>query len=82
MGTHIIWRNPCPPPKAGFKLRRVAGSPRATVYQVASPYYRHPFELIRSVIWPGKMARKKAEPGPPADPNPAITAAELVLARW
>lgn len=75
MGTHIIWRNPSPPPKMEFKLLRVAGNSRATVYQVASPNYRHPFELIRSVfLSAGKIATRKAKP--------ASSAAELVLARW
>ncbi|HYN14544.1 MAG TPA: hypothetical protein VES66_01995 [Terriglobales bacterium] len=78
MGTHIIWRNPSPPPKKQFKLRRVAGSGPATVYQVASPSYQRPFELIRTaVVRAGRMAaRKKAET------SLASPGAELVSARW
>jgi len=77
MATHIIWRNPCPPPKIGFKLRRVAGNSCATVYQVASPNYRHPFELVRTAIARAtRRAKDTAVPGAPA------SAAELVLARW
>jgi len=75
MGTHIIWRNPSPPPKIEFKLCRVAGSPRATVYRVTGPNYRHPFELIRTVfLSASKIATRKAKP--------AASGAELVLARW
>jgi len=76
MGTHIIWRNPSPPPKVEFILRRVAGNERASVYQVASPNYQHPFELIRTVIWPGRTARRKAAW------QPLSSGADLVLARW
>jgi hypothetical protein len=78
MGTHIIWRNPSPPRKVEFKLRRVAGNQVASVYQVASPNYRHPFELIRgSAVWIAKVAAtRKAGTGstPPG--------AELVSAWW
>ena len=74
MGTHIIWRNPSPPPKKQFKLRRVAGNGAATLYEVAGPSYQHPFELIRTaVIWAGRMATKKQRISP---------GAELVSARW
>jgi hypothetical protein len=77
MATHIIWHNPCPPPKIGFKLRRVAGNPSATVYQVASPNYRYPFELVRTaIVRAARTAKNKAVPSTPA------SAAGLVLARW
>jgi len=75
MGTHIIWRNPSPPLKKQFKLRRVPGSGPATVYQVSSPSYQHPFELIRTAVaWAGRMAARK-----PVQVSPG---AELVSARW
>jgi len=77
MATHIIWRNPCPPPKIGFQLRRVAGNSRATVYQVASPNYLQPFELVRTALArPTRTASNEPVPGAPS------LAAELVLARW
>jgi hypothetical protein len=76
MGTHIIWRNPFPPRKGEFKLRRVAGDERATSYQVASPRNQQPFELVHGVPRPTKAVRKKAEP------VAAPFGAELVLARW
>ncbi|MGC2323693.1 MAG: hypothetical protein WA463_13780 [Terriglobales bacterium] len=74
MGTHIIWRNPSPPRKVEFKLRRVAAGPRATVYRVANPNYRHPWELIRMVASPGATSRQKVET--------AASGAALVMARW
>jgi hypothetical protein len=74
MGTHVIWRNPCPPPKVRFKLKRVADSGRAAVYQIVSPNYRHPFEVVRSA-W-RSVTRKAPEPSFP------LPGAELVLARW
>ena len=78
MGTHIIWRNPSPPAKVEFKLRRLAGNEFATVYQVASPNYRHPFELVRTVpVVQTRVATRKAEPAVALAPG-----AELVLARW
>ena len=77
MGTHIIWRNPSPPAKVAFQLRRVAGNERATVYRVASPQNCHPIELIRTAVSPVRVIRYA--PGPAAD-LPA--GAELVLARW
>ena len=74
MGTHIIWRNPSPPRKVEFKLRRVVAGPHATVYRVASPNYRHPFELVRRMTSAGAISRPKAQPTMPG--------AELVMARW
>jgi len=75
MGTHIVWRNPSPPRRVEFKLRRVAANQRAIVYQVG-PNYRHPFELVRTGAYPAKLTRTKPEAGPIA------TGAELVQARW
>ena len=74
MGTHVIWRNPCPPPRVRFKLRRLTGSERGTIYQIVSPNYRRPFELVRTV-W-------RNVPMQQAEPYPGPRAAELVLARW
>ena len=74
MGTHIIWRNPSPPSKKQFKLRRVAGNGAASLYQVAGPSYQRPFELIRTrVIWTGYVGTKKQQVSP---------GAKLVSARW
>jgi hypothetical protein len=78
MGTHIIWRNPSPPRKVEFKLRRVASNQGASVYQVASPNYRHPFELIRgSAFRIAKVGAKRKAETAPTPPG-----AELVSARW
>ncbi|MFZ3210201.1 MAG: hypothetical protein WA188_01685 [Terriglobales bacterium] len=75
MGTHIIWRNPSPPSKQQFKLRRVDGNGATTVYQVASPSYKLPFELIRrTTVWSRRMAANQE-----VDVSPG---AELVSARW
>ena len=75
MGTHIIWRNPSPPSKKQFKLRRVDGNGAATLYQVASPSYQLPFELIRTpVTWAARRAANTQ-----VDVSPG---AELVSARW
>jgi len=74
MGTHIIWRNPSPPRKVELRVRRLAGGPRAIVYQVASPNYRHPFELIRREASAGAISRTRVEQVSPG--------AELVMARW
>jgi len=75
MGTHIIWRNPSPPSKKEFKLRRVDGNGIATLYQMAGPSGQRPFELIGTpVVWAGRIAaNKKSEVSP---------GAELVSARW
>lgn len=78
MGTHIIWRNPSPPSKKQFKLRRVAGNAAATLYYVAGPSYQHPFELIRTaVIWAGRRAARGG-----AETSLAAPGADLVSARW
>jgi len=75
MGTHIIWRNPSPPSKKQFKLRRVEGNGFATLYQVASPSYQRPFELIRrTAVWTRRMAANQQVEVSPG--------AELVSARW
>jgi hypothetical protein len=75
MGTHIIWRNPSPPSKQQFKLRRMDGNGVATWYQAASPNYQRPFELIRTpAVWAGRRAaHQQVEVSP---------GAELVSARW
>jgi len=74
MGTHIIWRNPSPPSKKQFKVRRVDGNGAATFYQVASPSYQRPFELIRrTAVWTSRRAANQVEVSP---------GAELVSARW
>jgi hypothetical protein len=71
MGTHIIWRNPSPPRKVEFQLRRVASNQITAVYRVASPNYKHPFELIRkNALWTARVTGQ------------APQGAELVLARW
>jgi len=68
MGTHIIWRNPSPPSKQQFKLRRVDGGGVATLYQVASPNYQRPFELIRrTAVWTRRMAANQVEVSPGAE---------------
>jgi len=75
MGTHIIWRNPSPPSKKQFKLRRVDGNGAATLYQVASSSYQLPFELIRgTATWTRRTAANQQVEVCPG--------AELVSARW
>jgi len=75
MGPHIIWRNPSPPSKKQFKLRRVHGNGIATLYQVASSSYQLPFELIRrAAVWTSCMAAKQQVEVSPG--------AKLVSARW
>jgi len=75
MGTHIIWRNPSPPSKKQFKLRRVDGNGFATMYQVASSSCQRPFELIRrTAAWAGRRAANQQVEVSPG--------AELVSARW
>lgn len=76
MGTHIIWRNPSPPRKREFKLRRLTGNERATLYHVSGSRYQHAFELVRKPAWPTSVARKTAAG------VAAPFGAELVLARW
>ena len=76
MGMHIIWRNPFPPRKREFKLRRAAGNNRVALYQVAGPRHQSAFELVRSPGCPTAIARNRA------DPIAAPFGAELVLARW
>ncbi len=75
MGTHIIWRNPSPPSKQQFKLRRVDGDGVATLYHVASPNYQRPFELIRRTA--ARAGRRAAHQQVEVSPG-----AELVSARW
>jgi hypothetical protein len=75
MGTHIIWRNPSPPSKKQFKLRRVHGNEIAALYQVASSSYQLPFELIRrAAVWTSRMAANQQVEVSPG--------AKLVSARW
>jgi len=75
MGTHIIWRNPSPPSKKQFKLRRVDGNGAATLYQVASSSYQLPFEVLRrTAVWSRRMAANQQ-----VDVSPG---AELASARW
>jgi hypothetical protein len=76
MRTHIIWRNPSPPPNVKFKLRRVARNQVAAVYRVLSPNYKSPFEVIHTT--PGfseELAGGAAE-------ESAASPAELVRVRW
>ena len=75
MGPHIIWRNPCPPSKKQFKLRRVNGNGIAALYQVASSSYQLPFELIRrAAVWTSRRTvNQQVEVSP---------GAKLVSARW
>jgi len=75
MGPHIIWRNPSPPSKKQFKLRRVNGNGIPTLYQVASPSYQRAFELIRrATVWTSRMAANQQVEVSPG--------AKLVSARW
>jgi len=74
MGTHIIWRNPSPPRRAGFKLRRVAGNERTTTYQVSGRIYQRPFQLLRG--------NAGLAPGRTVGARLVAPASELVLARW
>jgi hypothetical protein len=74
MGTHIIWRNPSPPRRAEFKLRRLAGNESTAIYQVAGRSYQRPFELLRRTA---RLAAKRNAEAAPAPPG-----ADLVSARW
>jgi len=74
MGTHIIWRNPSPPRRVEFKLRRLGGNELISIYQVAGSNYQRPFELLHGSKRLATQRRAKAAPLPPG--------AELVSARW
>ena len=76
MGTHIIWRNPSPPQKREFKLRRAGGNDRLTFYQAVGPRYRNAFELVH---WPGCSTILSTKT---ADAIATPFGGELVLARW
>ena len=74
MGTHIIWRNPSPPRRAEFKLRRLADNERMSIYQVAGSNYQRPFELLHRGT---RLADRRKAAVPLISPG-----SELVLARW
>ena len=74
MGTHIIWRNPFPPRRVEFKLRRLAGNELISIYQVAGSDYQRPFELRHGRTRLADRKKAAARPIPPGS--------ELVLARW
>lgn len=71
MVTRVIWRNPCPRPRPEFTLHRMAGNNVATVYAVASPNYKYPFELIRTV----PLGAEGQKSGP-------VSETELAFSRW